>query len=53
MGEAISGAGSVPAEWPGDRFDIVWVFDYDQRTGTYAFSQIPQNLLPGDQNNTL
>lgn len=36
-------------KWPGDRFDIVWVFDLDAATGTYAFNQVPQLLLAGDQ----
>jgi hypothetical protein len=39
--------GVVPAKWPGDRFDIVWVFDL-QSSGQYSFSQVPQMLLAGD-----
>jgi len=39
---------SVP-KWPGDRFDIVWVFDLDTTSGTYSFNQVPQLLLAGDQ----
>jgi len=38
----------TPQTWPGDRFDVVWVFDLDARSGTYAFSQVPQLLLAGD-----
>jgi broad specificity phosphatase PhoE len=39
-------APAVPQTWPGDRFDIVWVFD---QAGTgWTFSQIPQRLLAGD-----
>jgi len=41
--------GPVPQTWPGDRFDLVWVFDLQSATGQYAFSQIPQDLLAGDQ----
>lgn len=42
---------SVPQKWPGDRFDVVWVFD---NTGNgYAFSQVPQQLLAGDQNTVI
>jgi broad specificity phosphatase PhoE len=37
----------IPQSWPGDRFDVVWVFEADG-AGTYAFSQVPQLLLPGD-----
>jgi len=35
-------------KWPSDRFDVVWVFDYDSSSGKYTFSQIPQLLLAGD-----
>jgi hypothetical protein len=34
--------------WPGARFDVVFVFDLDPATGTYAFRQVPQMLLDGD-----
>ncbi|MBV9653706.1 MAG: histidine phosphatase family protein [Acetobacteraceae bacterium] len=36
-----------PAKWPGHRFDVVWVFD--SQGDRWAFSQTPQNLLPGDE----
>ena len=42
----IPGAPPVPQHWPGDRFDIVWVFD--QTTTGWSFSQWPQLLLAGD-----
>jgi hypothetical protein len=36
----------VPQKWPGDRFDMVWVFNY---TGSgYDFVQVPQMVLAGD-----
>ena len=37
----------VPSAWPEDRFDMVYVL---QRSGpdSYAFTQVPQLLLPGD-----
>ncbi|MEU7641068.1 MULTISPECIES: hypothetical protein [unclassified Streptomyces] len=35
----------VPDEWP-DRFDLVWVFTHTN--GTWAFRQVNQHLLPGD-----
>ncbi|MFL5541126.1 MAG: hypothetical protein ACJ8J0_19220 [Longimicrobiaceae bacterium] len=38
---------TAPQTWPGDRFDIVWVFDL-QRGGSYSFTQVPQMLLEGD-----
>jgi hypothetical protein len=39
---------TAPQTWPGDRFDVVWVFDLDPKTGSYSFSQVPQCLLAGD-----
>jgi len=39
--------GVVPPKWPGERFDVVWVFDL-QADGQYSFSQVPQMLLAGD-----
>ena len=38
----------VPQEWPEDRYDMIWVFDLDRKSGTYKFRQIPQKLLKGD-----
>jgi hypothetical protein len=37
-----------PTKWPGNRFDIVWVFTR-QSDGSWAFSQVPQLLLAGDK----
>jgi hypothetical protein len=35
-----------PAQWPGDRYDVVWTFT---RNGNgWRFAQVPQMLLPGD-----
>ena len=39
---------TVPQQWQGDRFDIVWVFDLDQSSSSYSFKQVPQRLLAGD-----
>ncbi len=39
---------TVPQKWPGERFDLVWVFDLNGATGQYAFNQVPQLLLAGD-----
>ncbi len=44
----VGNATTVPQQWPGDRFDLVWVFDLKASTGRYGFSQIPQLLLAGD-----
>lgn len=38
----------VPADWPEDRYDIVWVFDLDRKSARYTFRQVPQDLLKGD-----
>ena len=43
----LGSAGGVPQRWPGDRFDLVWVFDSQEGDG-WRFTQVPQNLLPGD-----
>jgi hypothetical protein len=39
--------GAIPSDWPGSRFDMVYVFDL-RPDGKYAFSQVPEMLLPGD-----
>jgi broad specificity phosphatase PhoE len=41
---------AIPPQWPGDRFDVIWAFTRAPGPGParYAFSQIPQRLLPGD-----
>ena len=36
-----------PQTWPGDRYDVVWVFDLRPDLG-YNFFQVPQMLLAGD-----
>jgi hypothetical protein len=41
---------TAPQTWPGDRFDLVWVFDLNASTGQYTFVQVPQNVLAGDLN---
>jgi hypothetical protein len=42
-------AAMVPAEWPDERFDLVWVFDLNPTSPDYRFSQQPQLLLSGDK----
>lgn len=39
---------AAPADWPEDRYDMIWVFDLHRSTSTYRFTQIPQLLLSGD-----
>jgi hypothetical protein len=37
---------ACPQQWPGDRFDMVWVLD---KSGNgWSFAQLPQLLLAGD-----
>lgn len=49
IGNVITGNDTtVPQQWPGDRFDLVWVFTA-QTAGGYSFVQVPQLLLAGDQ----
>jgi hypothetical protein len=51
IAHAITGhALALPAEWPEDRFDVVWVFDCDEAAGgAWRFSQVPQRLLGYDR----
>ena len=44
----LGGEKNVPAVWPEDRYDMVWVFDLDPSSGDYRFKQVPQKLLGGD-----
>jgi len=53
IANTILGNTSAPQDWPGDRFDLVWVFDLDTTTGKYALTQVPQNLLVGDLNEVI
>jgi hypothetical protein len=52
MGDAILGEPGTLPKWPGDRFDLVWVFDLD-KDGNYKLSQVPQMLLAGDQSSII
>jgi phosphohistidine phosphatase SixA len=40
---------SCPAEWPEERFDVVWVLDRLDGAGPWAFSQVPQRLFAHDR----
>ena len=45
---------TIPAQWPGDQFDIVWVFDPPAKgKSRWQFAQVPQRLLPGDANTVI
>jgi hypothetical protein len=43
---ALANPPQAPDEWPGDRYDLVWVLD--PADGGWTFRQIPQRLLAGD-----
>lgn len=38
---------AIPETWPDDRYDLIWTFTR-AADWKYAFSQVPQLLLPGD-----
>jgi len=42
---------AAPQTWPGDRFDVVWIFDL--QNDAYTFSQVPQRLLAGDSDSVI
>lgn len=50
LANAIVGDTQVtPRRWPAERFDVVWVFDRTKDASGWTFEQVPQLLLPGDQ----
>jgi hypothetical protein len=44
----IGNSTTCPQNWPGSRFDLVWVFDRQGPSAAWSFSQVPQMLLSGD-----
>jgi hypothetical protein len=40
--------GTFPKKWPGEVFNRFWILD-QQPSGEYSFKDLPQNLLPSDQ----
>ena len=49
----VGNASTVPQKWPGDRFDVVWVFDLAPSSNSYSFNQVPHLLLAGDSPNPI
>jgi len=47
-GFPISNAGDVPATWPEDRFDLIWVLARNPGDQAYTFTSVNQGLLAGD-----
>jgi hypothetical protein len=48
IANAILGNNRAPQDWPGDRFDVIFVFTLNPVDGTYSFAQVIQCLLAGD-----
>lgn len=44
----IANSHEVPAEWPKDRFDLIWVLTRDDGDSEFTFSTVDQQLLDGD-----
>jgi hypothetical protein len=46
---------TIPPAWPGDRFDVIWVFTLVPGSAPpqYTFAQVPQQLLSGDLPTTI
>ena len=45
---------SLPATWPGERYDLVWVFERPSGSGPIiSFRQVPQLLLAGDRDTVI
>ena len=51
----VTGGTAIPRKWPKDRYDVIWSFTRDPEPGPvrYAFSQIPQRLLAGDDHQVI
>ena len=47
LARAIAPKAEVPPAWPGERFDVVWVFE--PARGGWHLRQVPQQLLAGDE----
>jgi hypothetical protein len=44
---------SAPQKWPGDRFDVAWIFTRAAANAPWTLSQTPQLLLSGDSPNVI
>ena len=51
--QLLGNSSTAPQQWPNDRFDLVWVFDWNAASQSYSFQQIPQCLLSGDSASTI
>jgi hypothetical protein len=48
IANAILGDNSAPQQWPGGRFDVVFLFTLNPVDGTYRFTEVMQRLLADD-----
>ena len=49
LARAITGlADLIPSRWPADRFDLIWVLDWQASTRRFTLTQVNQLLLTGD-----
>jgi hypothetical protein len=44
---------TCPQRWPDDRFDVLWVLRSTGSAGGWAFTQVPQLLLPEDRDDVI
>ncbi len=47
-GFPVSNAAEIPDDWPGKRFDLIWVLVRAPGDAAYAFRSLDQRLLEGD-----
>jgi hypothetical protein len=45
----VADASTVPAVWPDDRYDLVWVIEPGADGAGFRLRQVPQSLLAGDR----
>lgn len=43
----------IPTVWPDNRFDVIWSFTLNYELNQYIFSQVPQQLLVGDNDSVI
>ena len=48
-GFPISNIDEVPAHWPDERFDLIWVLTRGRNDDAYSFASVSQRLLDGDE----
>ena len=46
--KAMTDSSHVPGDWPGERFDVIFVLRLRVNGSGYDFEQVPELVLPGD-----